>query len=455
MVSCRFLSAALAGLVVVSLPAYAALKVTFVNQNPDYDTSNIYVLFHASAFAASCSSGPVELTTCYSLDYFGTAGVTLSNATGGLCYLSLGKPLTSNSSEPSFYNWTDPDYTTRWDRFELTFNGSPYDVADLTGINSFAIPIELNTYKTNVARETRGYQVDAHTMISYLQATATTNTAVIYDDNTNFIRVIGPTSYPNGDVGPYVTFDGYVEQIRTGGISSLIVGQFSGPGGASNLTTQIYNFTATIDSATNLVMVGGSSTPGGVGTNHTIIVAGDDIAYHIYANNPAYLVDGASNSFANNDVYSAGVRDILSGFAIGYVGSTVTDPVTHVAFKNEASSNWYAATQPLAFSDVQSNKSNYNQYAEVFWRHSDSYGFPFSDRLHKSVQIGLAPAMADTLEVVILPDVVPEPSMLVSALLAAMLLRRMRRPVSTADGVHRGQRFSIPGSSGNAACGSF
>ena len=172
-------------------------------------------------------------------------------------------------------------------------------------------------------------------------------------------------------------------------------------------------------------MNGGGTAVGG---GHVIMIPSSDLAYQIYANDPAFTVDGTGWSMGSNDVYCAALRDVLAGFAIGFVDSPVTNPVTSVPFKDEYSKFWYATNQPLAFGGLQTVHPYYNTYAEVFWQYSDSYGFPFSDRLHKSVQANLDPAHVDTVEIVVLQDI-PEPSALLALGLLPLLgaVRRRRR----------------------------
>ena len=397
-------------LLFISTASYA-LSMKFINENSAFNSNEVYAIFTANVtpgtpFVASNNGQAVALTTCYSFAELND--VTLDRITVGMVYISLGKPMTSNRPDaPSFTNTSDSDYYTRWDRFEITFNGNQPDCADLTGINSFAVPISLNTFGDSgtTPRESLGYSVFANEMISLLTAEATNDSAVLKGPSNDFLRVIGPTTYPAGSFGPYPSFDGYLSAVKSSGDPILIQDLFSGTGGPPETTTQEYTFTNTFDSGGNMIMNGGGTV---VGMNHTIVISNDVLAYNIYANIPDYYVDGVKSSFADNNIYSAPVRDALAGFAIGYVGSSVIDPVTGVAFKDEYSKHWYSTNQPLAFSGVQPSNEYFNGYAEVFWKYSDSYGFPFSDRLHKSVQASLDPAKVDTVEIVVLPDV-PEP----------------------------------------------
>jgi len=381
-------------------------------------------------FAAFYSGGQIALTTSYSFAEL-SGGVVLSNIVSGEFYVSLGKPMTvpvTNTAGklpgPSPSDTNDPDYYTRWGTVEITYTGEPYDAADMTGINLFSIPFVLKIYDGTSVVQSMGYRVDGETMVTKLQASATNDTAVLKDASNNFLRVLGPTAYAAGTIGPYQPLNDYIDSVRSGGIPILISDIFSGLPGVQppRLTTQRYQFEASFTNLAGvdqLIMTGGSLTAGGIGMSNNVTVAYSNVAYQVYANNPIYTINGVPNgSMADNDVYSAVVRDVFAGFACGYIGSTAIDQVTGLAFQNEASSNWFYTAQTQAFSDVQTTLPNYNGYGEAFWRYSDVYGFPFSDRLFSAVQANLDPSKMDTLEVIVSPDVIPEPSSL--WLLAAM-----------------------------------
>ena len=424
----------------------AALNLRFVNQNYDYSDSNVYVMFRkgtTNLFGASYSGGTIALTTSYSFAQL-AGGVVLSNIVAGEFFVSLGKPMSvpvTNSAGklpgPSPSNIADPDYSTRWDTVEITYTGMPYDAANLTGINLFCVPFVLSTYDGTNVVQSLGYKVDGDTMISKLQASATNDSAVLKDAGGNFLRVLGPTAYAAGTIGPYQPLQDYIDLVRSSGKPILISDLFSGKPGVQppRLTTQRYQF---LTSFTNilgvdqLIMSGGSPTAGGIGLTNIVTFTYSNIAYQVYANNPIYTINGMpGGSMADNDVYSAAVRDVFAGFACGFIGSTAIDQVTGLAFQNEASSNWFFTSQTQAFSDVQTTLPYYNGYGEAYWRYSDVYGFPFADRLYSAVQANLDPARVDTLEITVRPDVVPEPLGVFTVIICAgfAAVRRRKRDV--------------------------
>ena len=139
-----------------------------------------------------------------------------------------------------------------------------------------------------------------------------------------------------------------------------------------------------------------------MGPGHVILIASADLAAGIYSANPPYTVDGAAANIGNNDVYSATMRDVLTGFALGFVNSPTTDPNTGVLFKNEASKQWW--TSPQAFGFLQPSSSTfYDQYAGYLQMISGAYGYPFSD-VWQIVRVSLDPSTVNTLEIDVLPD---------------------------------------------------
>ncbi|MFC2149593.1 PEP-CTERM sorting domain-containing protein [Candidatus Auribacterota bacterium] len=411
-----------------SLPfnAEAALNLKFVNDNTDYGSaysSDVYVLFTtapSTTFNATYDGGTsVQLKHSYTFQEIGSDGVQISDITGGVLYVSVGDPMTNDrSSAPSFNNTSDDDYYTRWDQWEITYTGQASDDADLTGINAYALPLRLTTYNGGTGgtqKQDLGYNISGTQMKNELGAlTSNDPTAVLTDTrqgyNNAFLRVIGPTTFAAGTIGPYQDLQPYVNAVKssvsTGTTVAKIVDNYSGPqGGSGRTASQSYNFQASFNASGDLVLDGSGSVVG----SHTITIAAADVAYQIYAADPSYEISGVgTGNMADNDVYAAAIRDILAGFATGFVGSTVTDPETGEVIKDEESNKWWVCG--LTFDEVQTANVYYNAYGGVFYQNSNNYGFPFSDRLNATVQASLDPANVDTLVLTVAADAIPEPS---------------------------------------------
>ncbi|MEI7751166.1 MAG: autotransporter-associated beta strand repeat-containing protein, partial [Candidatus Omnitrophota bacterium] len=407
-------------LLLLPFPAQAQITLDFANENTNYNTSTINVMFYGpvgGSITGTYNGGTqnVALNTNYTLAQL-SGGVSISQYVGGLIYVSLGNPLTPNrgTTQPSPTGTADPDYNTRWSNVEMTVTPVDGDVADITGIDLFGIPMKLVAQLGGVDQPGQvTYNISGNAMIAALGALTESGSspAVLEDASGNFLRVVGPTAYAAGTIGSYQALDAYVNSVKTSGISTAIKGLYSGPAGVQppNTTTQNYSFAATFNSNGDVVLTGSGTAVGAsvitIPNNQSM---GGGFAYQVYAANPAYNITNGgvtyAGSFADNDVYSATVRDILAGYAIGYVGSTVIDTATGVAFGAESSDKWWTQTAKT-FNGVQPLNDYYNQYAAIFFQNSNVYGFPFSDRLdNQDVQVAIGPSYADKLTITILAD---------------------------------------------------
>jgi len=341
------------------------------------------------------------------------SGIGMTKFIGGRVYVCYGAPWTFVRAgyEPSPVNPTDPDYLKRYDKMEMTYTGTEYDVADTTSIAFFSIPMELYVYKggspvSSVTASTTGKVVAA------LDAITSPAKGAVVSDAGKFVRVIGPGVYPPPPglpASPYDDFQAYLRHLqetyaktRNGAIAA-IKGRFAGVG--PNPTTpetkpQDYDFAATIDAALNVTLTGSASV---VGTHSLTLTKGNLIAPSgIYGANPLFSVDGGRPIAPGNDVYGWLIGDLLSGLNIGAVGSTVTPAGGSKPVGEMESQQWFklkayfGALQP----DIP---NNYNRWAATMAPLSQAYNFAYSDRFAHVVAT-LNPAVVDTLEIVILGD---------------------------------------------------
>ena len=95
------------------------------------------------------------------------------------------------------------------------------------------------------------------------------------------------------------------------------------------------------------------------------------------------------------------MRDILTGYALGFVDNPTLDTRTGSAFKDEPGENWWQS--PRASGYLQGNPTYFDGYAAYLQTLSGAYGHPFSDRW-QTVQVSLDPSTVGTLEIDGLPD---------------------------------------------------
>lgn len=401
----RLLPLLAAGLLLALPVSGRALNIVIRNQNPAYTAAQVYFTFRDNDVTGTINGQPITRDRCYSLNEIGT-GINLQQFIGGRIYFSLGAPLLGQG-DPEPINSSVQNWGTRFDKIELTYSQTDRSgVANLTAIDYFAIPVGLRTYAASTATGTPlgtlTYRVSGDTVSSKLAALANNDTRVLLKDGQGrFLRVLGPTLSP---AGVYPSMQPYLNAVRAAGQATRITGLYSHQPTTTATTTQLYDFTATFDASGNLRLDGGGSPFNGgasVGGGHVLLVKAADLAAGIYSANPDYTVDAKAAHIGDNDVYSAVVRDILTGYALGFVNSATVDPRTGVAFKDEKSENWWNSAQAFGF--LQPNPLYYDQYAAYLQSISGAYGHPFSDRW-QVVQVSLDPATVGTLEVDVLPD---------------------------------------------------
>lgn len=380
----------------------------------------------------------------YTLDEV-TPGVNIENFSGRI-YFSYGQTWTVPIAgyEPA-QNITDPNFFLCYDKMELTFNGSPNDVADLTSIDYWAIPMMLETMLNGVTVQTvNGLTngVNAQTVFTDLNNLTATPVSGLTNalpalvpgsfaqqanqPGSGFARIIGPSSYPpigGVPITPYDLFENYLNYLLTNfgpsttsgnviqglgaGTIATISGNFSGVGpnvpASGPQSAQTYNMTATIDESCNITLTG---TVGSVNGSTVMAYQQSDLINPdgIYGANAPFSLNGGTSQNPANDVYGWIAGDLFSGLNIGAVGSTAT--VSGNTVGAMPSSNWFKIPNNLLFNNLQeSNPTNYNQYAATLQGLSEAYNFAFSDRF-APVLVSLNPALADTLQISLLPAAV-------------------------------------------------
>lgn len=369
-------------------------------------------------------------------------GVNLTNFAGRIYMVYGGTgwsfPAVENGGwgyTPDSANVNSPDFFTRYDQMELTFNGSATDVADMTSINFWAIPITLTTSLngTQVSSVT-GMQNSAtpdsiNAALSALAPTAvvpgsfTANPGVTYEvPPGSFARIIGPASYsPNTGTSPYDDLNDYLSWlIATFGLSTTVGSPVAGLGNGTIATisgsfaglkcpedapscapyeAQTYALTATIDSNGDITLTGSASVAG----SFTMYFSNADLISPpgIYGGNVAAKITPAPYnnypSVPGNDVFGWIAADLYLGLNTGAIGSSVAN-AGGAMVGALPSSAWYSLG--LLFSALQPGNTYYNQWAATLQPMSQAYNFAYSDRLSAyTFQISLNPEKVDTLSI--------------------------------------------------------
>lgn len=388
----------------------------------------------------------------YTLDKLAD-GVGITSFSGRI-YVCYGTPWTVAypGYEPA-QAVTDANFFLRYDKMELTFNGQPTDVADLTSIDYWSIPMTLITHKKGggVAGTVKGLRtgVTAQKMFKALNALTTPPVSGIpgpggvdgtplpalvpgafkqYGDGpkplSTFARIIGPSSYPQVypapgaiPVTPYDLLGGYLDHLHEKfgpatkpdavvkglgkGVIARIAGNFAGVGPSVPATgprsKQTYSLQATIDDNRGITLTGSTSKIKPVKMLYTAQDLKNPTG--IYGGDAPFHLNGAATATKPaNDVYGWIGGDLFSGLNIGAVGSTAQ--VNGQVVGSMESQAWFKLPTSSFFAKLQPSQKYYNQWAATLAPLSEAYNFAYTDRF-APVLVNLNPQVVDTLEIVL------------------------------------------------------
>ncbi len=340
-----------------------ALDVSVVNHS-GRPADRVYVMLHggSSADGTLVNDVPRRLSAISGRQF------TLSSLAGGRIFFSYGRPVTS--AEP-------PSSDTRYDKVELSVPG----VANLTAVDYFAIPFTLQTL--DAAGDPLGrltYSAGTNKIRRALMDVSAPG-ALVHTREGGFARVLSPQLSP----GSYPSF--YRDIRSMAGRRVTLRGAFYGT------PYQEFTYSGRFASDGSIKLKGTLATPGGPTTSgKTVAVSGRSLPRAVYTVNGPFKVGGKPARVSDNDVYSVLYRDLLSGFAWGYMGGR---------YGND-SANWWGKPPFQAARATKKPYATFNEYAAAIYRYSNAYGFSFSDTGPKPVQLPLDHAA--TLRITILGD---------------------------------------------------
>lgn len=423
------------------VPGSSDTELSIVNLKDDSSIGSVYDIHGAYPAVGNW----------YSLSEL-SSGVGI-NSFSGRIYVCYNKPwvVQREGYEPG-QSVTDPNMFLRYDKMELTFTGNPNDVADLTSIDYWSIPMSLNTLKAGqVVGSVKGLLPGVTTQQIFDDLNKLTQPPVSgvtgpggvdgqplpalvpgqyqqYPNGpapgTDFARIIGPSSYPSvyPTVGiPVMPYDllrdyltyllnafgpstksGAVVPTLGAGVIANIAGDFAGVGSPPPSTgpqsRQTYNLAATIDNDLKITL---SGTMSGVQGNTTMLYKKEDLLNPsgIYGGNAPYYLNGATTStHPGNDVYGWVGGDLFSGLNIGAVGSAANSSQGIIGAS--PSKEWFKLPVSSFFAKMQPDNSYYNQWAATLSNLSQAYNFSYTDRF-SHVLVSLNPAEVDTLQIVL------------------------------------------------------
>lgn len=445
------MTALVAAIGITTPPASASFLLKFVNENPDYNDNSVFVTFGGANPPDGAINGgsAIQSGVSYSLATL-SSGVTINEFNSGRIFVSLGSGLTSatasNGYAANFANPNLPDYYTRWDKIELTFDRSTQTGgANLTAQDFFSVPLQITTNgqspakltwrsSTSSVMQTLGQLsqfalTEPNQVFSPYGAVATIQPTQPAQDGVAVpgvalpvVRVISPATVTAKADGTtvYPSLASYIAYLRNNG-GQPIAAEISGHNGTINNGTQIYNLAVTIANKTSVVggttvnpgdvVFQGSITNGLAGPVSTVAIirAANLTDSNIYgAAAPFEIVQGADT----NGVLTRAVADYLSALNFGLVGSAQPNPNNPGHTLGDSPSwTWYGNNPsgvdgpklPItdAFAAAQPSQPFYNVFASELIGPTDAYGFAYNDRL----QLPLADIFQNTtLTVTVLPE---------------------------------------------------
>jgi hypothetical protein len=341
------------------------LTVSIVNQS-GRAAPNVYVMLHNG----SSSDGKLANGVPKPLSQVAGSRFTLSSISAGRIFFSYGRPVTA--AEP-------PRSDTRYDKIELTYPG----VANLTSVDFFGIPFKLETFDSQGrSLGTLSFDAPTQTLKTALLKIPGASGALVKTSSGHFARVLSPQlsreSYPS--------FDQDIASMA--GKRVTIRGAFYG----APYQTFVYSGSFATDGSIRLRGTIAAPNGGSPSPALAVAVAGSTLPQAVYTVDGPYRVGGQPAHVSDNNVYSVIYRDLISGFAAGYMGGK---------YGND-SANW-AGKPPFADARAASTPyATFNEYAAVLYRYSNAYGFSFSDTLPKQIVLPLDDAAM--LRITILPD---------------------------------------------------
>lgn len=311
----------------------------------------------------------------------GTVSFTLTKISAGRIYVSYDKALSTTA--PDGANPTDADYKTRFDKVELTYTEGDGGKANLTTVDFYAIPFEMQTFLTDstgtkipIEQFTLKSGTTGANLQSEILKITTDSAAATVSNGTETVRVLSPVKAPSA----YTDLQPYANKVVSDKISMTISGTFYGT------PSKDYSYTSSIVTAGSETYIQLDMT-----NEKTISIPTSSLGAAIYTCDGAYYLNKdytTVHKVSENDFYAAVYRDVVAAMNLGYVDGKDG---------NDSSSWWGNAPYSAA------NSTYYNQYAaEAYDWYPGAYGFPFSDR-QKQVLMDLGGSISE-FKVTILGD---------------------------------------------------
>ena len=317
----------------------------------------------------------------------------------------------------------------RYDSFEVTFTPAPADAGNLTDINGFGIPMEIDVVYQDGTSGTRGYSIPGggvatsdtiwNALVSaggsgsiqyFTSATSggLTGPRMAISPATAISENVSGTNYQTSNWNNYITNlqTSTAVSAGSGGTAGAeqiqVTGYFNGAPDGNHVwhNAGFYSYRVTF-SGGNFVLTPDAASQ----IQGTITISPADLANSIYMTLGNATVSGLANpngtagsttltmnTGANNE-WGAVLRDFLAGFTAGYydaTGKSLNSAVTTPLILNKE----WNQDPTYAFGGASSGLVTppgyvyYDEYAKVFFNYTNSYGNGYSDFLTRAYNVG-------------------------------------------------------------------
>jgi autotransporter passenger strand-loop-strand repeat protein len=318
----------------------------------------------------------------------------------------------------------------RYDSFEVTFTPAPADAGNLTDINGFGIPMEIDVVYADGTSGTRGYSIPGggvatsdtiwNALVSaggsgsiqyFTSATSggLTGPRMAISPATAISENISGTNYHTSNWNNYITNLQTSTAVSAGSGTAAgaeqiqITGYFNGAPDGNHVwhNAGFYSYRVTF-SGGNFVLTPDAASQ----IQGTITISPADLANSIYMTLGNATVSGLANpngiagatttltmnTGANNE-WGAVLRDFLAGFTAGYYDATGTSPNAAITTPLILNKEWnqdptYAFGGATPNSVTPPTYVYYDEYAKVFFNYTNSYGNGYSDFLTRAFNVG-------------------------------------------------------------------
>lgn len=306
-------------------------------------------------------------------------------------------------TQESEINWGNASsYDFRYDSFEVSLLGQTGDAGNLTSVEGFGLPMELQVSYTD-GSDSRGYKVGASTLFSDFDAIDTSKTyTYAYTDGPlegSHRVALSPTQAvglnEEGLAFQASDWASYVDALKsTSGIE--ISGFFNGAPDANGVwhDAGFYAYTLEWDSDDSVFWLSPQENSEIQGY---IRLTADDLQNSIYSTlgdvgiytdkaTPYTIIDHDSSSMnsGENNQWGGILTQFLTGFTAGYYGQSGVPENTEITGTVDLDKNWnwdpdYAFGKNLEGSAP--SYQYYDPYSEIFYFNSNSYGSGYSDNV--------------------------------------------------------------------------